>query len=67
MQLLEYNLVDAYERELEDWWYEIPPAHDRFVNVLMPLMRYEVQDIMTALIEEGVKLEVKGVFDVVQK
>lgn len=67
MQPLEYNLVDAYERELEDWWYEIPPAHDRFVNVIVPLMRFQAKAHVEDLVEPGVKVELTGVFDAVQE
>ena len=42
MRPLDFNKVDAYNRELEDWWMGIPPAHDRFVNVILPVVTSEI-------------------------
>jgi hypothetical protein len=56
---LDYNLVDAYNRELEDWWYEIPPAIDRFRNVVLPRFIPEVKGCMSNYFEDQVKLEIQ--------
>lgn len=59
MQPLEYNLVDAYNRELEAWWYELPPSMERFVNVVLPQFLPEVKDCLNTYFEDNSSLEIR--------
>lgn len=58
---LKYNLVDAYERELNDWWFEIPPIVDRFYNVASPVIHSYVDtaDMLENGLEYYLSLEIE--------
>ena len=56
---MRYNLVDAYNRELEGWWYETPPVMLRTFDVVGPMFNYYCDAAMyTKYYEPGTEIEV---------